>query len=54
VVEMINELNKAIEEYRTKWLSIWFAGTEAKLRTDTVLQVCTDELLETQTNLLKS
>jgi hypothetical protein len=26
------------------WLSIWFAGTEAKLRTNTVLDVCIAEL----------
>ncbi|HEV7454070.1 MAG TPA: hypothetical protein VGO07_02315 [Candidatus Saccharimonadales bacterium] len=27
-----------------KWLSIWFDGTEAKLRTDTTLDVCAREL----------
>ena len=26
------------------WLSIWFTGTEAKIRTDTVLDVCIAEL----------
>lgn len=31
-----------------RWLSIWFAATEAKLRTDTVLQACIDELTEVQ------
>jgi hypothetical protein len=35
-----------------KWLSLWLDGTEAKLRTDTVLQVCADELLVTQERLL--
>ncbi len=35
-----------------KWLSIWFAGTEAKLRGDTVLQVCADEMLDIQEKLL--
>jgi hypothetical protein len=30
------------------WISLWFSGTEAKLRADTVLQVCVDELLELQ------
>lgn len=35
-----------------KWLSLWFGGTEAKLRSDTVLQVCADELLEAQRQLL--
>ena len=34
-----------------KWLSIWLAGTEAKLRRDTVLQVCADELLDYQSAL---
>jgi hypothetical protein len=32
----------------SKWLSLWFDDTEAKLRTDTVLQVCADELLDYQ------
>jgi hypothetical protein len=36
-----------------KWLSIWFAGTEAKLRTDTVLQSCIDELDGCQQALLE-
>ncbi|HSX43339.1 MAG TPA: hypothetical protein VLF59_04605 [Candidatus Saccharimonadales bacterium] len=31
---------------RCKWLSIWFAGTEAKLRRDTVLEICADELMD--------
>jgi plasmid maintenance system killer protein len=35
-----------------QWLSVWFDGTEAKLRRDTVLQVCADELLDTQKPLL--
>lgn len=35
-----------------KWLSVWFDGTEAKLRSDTVLQVCADEMLDYQTKLL--
>lgn len=34
-----------------KWISIWFDGTEAKLRSDTVLQVCADEMLECQRRL---
>lgn len=34
-----------------KWISLWFDGTEAKLRTDTVLQVCADELLDCQQRL---
>lgn len=35
-----------------KWISVWFDYTEAKLRRDTVLQVCADELLATQTEVL--
>jgi hypothetical protein len=35
-----------------KWLSIWFAGTEAKLRDDTVLQVGANELLDLQKQIL--
>ncbi|HEX7963965.1 MAG TPA: hypothetical protein VF466_05255 [Candidatus Saccharimonadales bacterium] len=27
-----------------RWVSVWFAGTEAKLRSDTVLDVCIAEL----------
>lgn len=38
---------------RCKWLSVWFAGTEAKLRTATVLQVCADEMLTCQAALLR-
>lgn len=34
------------------WISVWFDGTEAKLRTDTVLQVCADEMLEYQQHVL--
>ena len=36
-----------------RWLSLWFGNTEAKLRNDTVLQVCADELLGIQTRLTK-
>jgi len=36
-----------------KWLSVWFDGTEAKVRTDTVLRVCSDELIETENRILE-
>lgn len=36
-----------------KWISVWFEGGEAKLRSDTVLQVCADEMLEVQDKVLK-
>lgn len=29
-----------------KWISIWFEGTEAKLRADTVIDTCIEELQE--------
>lgn len=29
-----------------KWISVWFNGGEAKLRNDTVLKVCADEMME--------
>lgn len=34
-----------------KWLSIWFAGNEAKLRRDTVLDVCIDEMHDARVSL---
>lgn len=37
---------------RCKWLSIWFAGTEAKLRSDTVLDVCASELKDVERQIL--
>lgn len=35
-----------------KWLSLWFADTEAKLRTGTTLHVCAEELLEAERRIL--
>lgn len=35
-----------------KWLSIWFDGTEAKIRSDTVLEVCAQELKDIETQIL--
>ncbi|HJQ08023.1 MAG TPA: hypothetical protein VJ836_00915 [Candidatus Saccharimonadales bacterium] len=35
-----------------RWLSIWFEGTEAKLRPDTVIDVCIAELQETNQNII--
>ena len=37
-----------------KWLSIWFDGTEAKLRRDTVLDVCAQEMKDIEKHLLES
>lgn len=36
-----------------KWLSVWFDDTEAKLRDDTVLEVCADELIDCQKVILR-
>lgn len=36
-----------------KWLSIWFEGTEAKIRSDTVLAVCAQELQDIETAILQ-
>lgn len=35
-----------------KWISIWFADTEAKLRTSTVLDVCIAELKEVNQTII--
>ena len=35
-----------------KWLSVWFDGTEAKLRTGTSLGVCAAELLEAEREVI--
>ncbi len=35
-----------------KWVSVWFDGTEAKLRTDTTLDVCIRELQATNRPIL--
>lgn len=44
--------NEEKNEEHCKWLSVWFAGGEAKLRGDTVLQVCADEMLDYQRQIL--
>lgn len=35
-----------------KWISVWFEQGEAKLRTDTVLKVCADEMLEYEQRII--
>jgi len=35
-----------------KWISLWFGGTEAKLRNNTVLQICAEELIAAHKDLL--
>jgi hypothetical protein len=36
-----------------KWISIWFAGGEAKIRSDTVLDVCATEMKELEKKIVK-
>lgn len=38
------EWNEERNGIHCKWLSVWFDGTEAKIRSDTVLDVCIDEM----------
>lgn len=35
-----------------KWISVWFDQGEAKLRNDTVLKVCADEMLEYEQRII--
>jgi hypothetical protein len=35
-----------------KWISVWFAGSEAKLRTDTVLAPCIAEMQDIERMLI--
>lgn len=35
-----------------KWISVWFDNSEAKLRSDTVLQVCADDMLDMQKRIV--
>lgn len=35
-----------------QWLSVWFANTEAKIRSDTVLDVCAQELKDIEKQIL--
>ena len=46
--------NEETNGVHCKWLSVWFAGGEAKLRTETVLQVCADELLDAQKTVVSA
>lgn len=46
VLEQESDLNwtQEMEGDHCKWISVWFEGTEAKLRTNTVLEVCAAEM----------
>jgi hypothetical protein len=51
-----NETDLRYEEEKNgahcKWISVWFDGGEAKLRNDTVLKVCADEMLEFEEKII--
>ena len=49
---MIDELSQAIQDFQTN--TLWFDGTEAKLRSDTVLDVCAAELKDLEKDILKT
>jgi hypothetical protein len=54
VLEVESEL-KWSEEFNgdhCKWISLWFDSTEAKLRSDTVLEVCANEMKTVERALL--
>ena len=44
--------NEEINGDHCKWISVWFDMGEAQLRTDTVLKVCADEMLEYEQTIL--
>jgi len=46
--EWTEEMNGA----HCKWISIWFDGTEAKVRSDTVLEVCAQEMKDVEKQIL--
>lgn len=48
------ELNwsREVNGEHCSWISLWFSGAEAKLRTDTTLDVCAQELLEANQQII--
>ena len=50
--ELSLKWNEEKNGHHCKWISVWFSGGEAKLRGDTVLQVCANEMLEYEEMLL--
>lgn len=44
--------NEEMNGEHCRWLSIWFEGTEAKLRSDTVLDVCIDEMKDVRNQIV--
>lgn len=44
--------NEEMNGEHCKWLSIWFDGCEAKLRSDTVLDVCIEEMKDVNAQIL--
>lgn len=47
-----HDLQWNYEKNNAAWYSVWFAGGEAKLRSDTVCGVCAQEILDTQKEVL--
>jgi hypothetical protein len=45
--EPVLKWTKEMNGEHCKWISVWFEGTEAKLRSDTVLDVCIAEMQDT-------
>lgn len=46
--------NEEVNGEHCKWISVWFDAGEAKLRTDTVLKVCADELRDYENNIVNA
>lgn len=44
--------NEEMNGEHCKWLSIWFEEAEAKLRGDTVIDVCIEEMKDVQTQIM--
>lgn len=53
-VEPELDWNEETNGEHCKWLSIWFEDTEAKVRSDTVLDVCIDEMKDVRKQILGS
>ncbi|MDB5185798.1 MAG: hypothetical protein JWL85_321 [Candidatus Saccharibacteria bacterium] len=51
-IKWTHESNDVIEDY--EWISIWFEGTEAKIKNDTVLTIVSAELKELEKKILSS
>ena len=50
-LEWSHESNDVVDDYN--WISVWFAGTEAKLKSDTVIDTVVRELQEINSRITK-